>query len=86
MACGTPAIVSKGAGASEVLTDGVDSLLVDPARPELIADAVRRLAGAPNEWERISAAGRRFVEENIRWDVYAMKMKEEMKALCRFPA
>ena len=86
MACGTPAIVSKGAGASEVLTDGVDSLLVDPARPEQIAAAVRKLAGAPADWERISDAGRTFVEENMRWDIYARKMKEEMKKLCRFPA
>ena len=86
MACGTPVVVSRGAGASEVLTDGVDGLLVDPARPDKIAEAVRRLAGDPSEWERFSDAGRKFVEENIRWDIYASKMREEMKALCRFHA
>jgi glycosyltransferase involved in cell wall biosynthesis len=86
MACGTPVVVSRGAGASEVLTDGVDSLLVDPAHPDQIAEAVRRLAGDPAEWERFSGAGRKFVEENIRWDIYAAKMREEMRALCRIPA
>jgi glycosyltransferase involved in cell wall biosynthesis len=81
MACGTPVVVSKGAGASEVLTDGLDSLLVDPASPEQLAAAVRRLAENPTEWERLSREGRKFVENNITWRRYAEKMREEMDAI-----
>ncbi len=81
MACGTPVVVSRGAGASEVLTDGVDSLLVEPCRPEQIVSAIRRLADSPGEWTGMSASGRSFVENNIRWDLYALEMRAEMERI-----
>ena len=83
MACGTPVVVSKGAGASEVLTNGTQSILVEPGRPDQIAAAIRRLAMDPAEWGRLSVAGRKFAEENIRWDIYASRMRQEMRDLCR---
>ncbi len=76
MACGTPAIVSRGAGASEVLTHGRNALLVDPCSPGQIADAVERLRKDPSLWESLHREGRKFVEENIRWDLYAARMRE----------
>ena len=82
MACGTPVVVSKGAGASEVLTDGVNSLLVDPASPGQLAAAIRRIAENPLDWARLSGEGRKFVEENITWEHYAGKMRGEMKEAC----
>jgi glycosyltransferase involved in cell wall biosynthesis len=82
MACGTPVVVSKGAGASEVLTDRVNSLLVDPGNPAQIASAIRRIAENPLDWKELSREGRRFVEENITWEKYARKMREEMEAVC----
>jgi glycosyltransferase involved in cell wall biosynthesis len=81
MACGTPVIVSRGAGASEVLTDGLNGLMVDPCRPEQIASCVRKLATSPSLWENLSEKGKKFVEENIRWDLYASRMRAEMETL-----
>ena len=78
MACGTPVVVSKGAGASEVLTDGIDSLLIDPCRPDQLAAAIKRLASSPDEWLRLSLTGRKFVEENITWPIYASNMRRVM--------
>lgn len=75
MACGTPAIVSRGAGASEVLTHGNNALLVDPFSPDQIADAVEQLRENRDLWESLHLEGRRFVEENIRWDLYAKSMR-----------
>jgi glycosyltransferase involved in cell wall biosynthesis len=75
MACGTPAIVSRGAGASEVLTHGKNALLVDPFSPAQIADAVEQLRENGELWKSLHVEGRRFVEENIRWDLYAKSMK-----------
>jgi glycosyltransferase involved in cell wall biosynthesis len=86
MACGTPVVVSRGAGASEVLTDGVNALLVDSRNPLQIAAAIRRLVNSPKDWERLSRAGRSFVESNITWEIYAKKIREEMVSICaRYP-
>lgn len=76
MACGTPTIVSRGAGAAEVLTDRENALLTDPFSPEQIADAVEALARDGSLWRRLHVAGRRFVEEKIRWDLYAAQVRE----------
>ncbi|MFH1903526.1 MAG: glycosyltransferase family 4 protein [Candidatus Omnitrophota bacterium] len=74
MACRTPVIVSRGCGASEVLTDGENALLVPPMSPQRIAEAVICLRNDPALWLKLSANGRQFVETNLRWDIYADKM------------
>jgi len=74
MGCGTPVIVSTGCGASEVLTDGENALLVPPKSHEKIADAIIRLKENPDLWRTLSINGRKFVEENIRWELYAENM------------
>ena len=79
MACGTPAVVSRGCGASEVLMDGVDALVVPPRDPEGFAAAVSRLMDDPVLCARLGDAGRRFVEGNIRWEVYAKNMLAEFE-------
>jgi len=79
MACGTPAVVSRGCGASEVLTDGVDALVVPPRDPEGFAAAVSRLMDDPSLCVRLGDAGRRFVEGNIRWELYAKNMLAEFE-------
>lgn len=76
MACGTPVIVSRGAGASEVLTHGKNALLVAPFSPAQIADAVCALNSNQDLWRFLHVEGRRFVEENIRWDLYTRRMRE----------
>ena len=76
MACGTPVIVSRGAGASEVLSDRENAILVDPFSPDQIAEAVEELGRNGFLWESLHREGRRFVEENIRWDLYAKGVRE----------
>jgi|SRR3989344_4262046 len=67
MASGMPVIVSKTAGASEVLTDGKNALIVSPHRPHEITDAVRRLLDNKELYFKISREGRLFVERNMSW-------------------
>lgn len=74
MASGCPVIVSKTAGASEVLTDGENALLVPPKSPEAIAVAIERMMKDPLLYERLSQQGRSFVEQNISWRLYAQGM------------
>ena len=74
MARGLPAIVSKSAGAAEVLTNGENALLVSPRSPEEIVRAALRLINDAQLYTRISSQGRKFVEENISWEKSARAM------------
>jgi phosphatidylinositol alpha-mannosyltransferase len=53
-AAGTPAIASEIAGYSDVVTDGVDGVLVPPADPQRLAEELQR---AYHEPERLRAMG-----------------------------
>jgi glycosyltransferase involved in cell wall biosynthesis len=79
MACGTPVVVSNGCGASEVLTDGVDALIAPAYDPGAFASSFSRLMDDPALCARMADSGRRFVEGNIRWDIYAEKMLAEFQ-------
>ncbi len=80
MACGTPAIVSRSAGAHEVLTDGVNAFLIEPKDPRGIAAAVEELISNPALYMQISRNGRAFVEKHISWPQYADAMLELFNA------
>lgn len=76
MASGTPVIVSKTAGASEVIQDGQNGLLVDPMHPEQIAEKIKLLIDQPALRHQLAVNGRRFVEENLSWGKYANNMEK----------
>ena len=71
MASGTPVVLCRTAGASEVLADGENVLLSNPAEPETIARAVELLATDEKKYLRMSEVGSRFVREEITWNKYA---------------
>lgn len=71
MACGTPVIVSRGAGAHEVLVHQKNALLVSPREPRRIADAIENLVLDPALYSLLSRHGRAFAEHNLGWDKYA---------------
>jgi phosphatidylinositol alpha-mannosyltransferase len=61
-AAGTPVIASKIAGYSDVVTDGVDGLLVPPADPQALAEELQLLAHEPERLVAMGEAGRRSAE------------------------
>ena len=74
LACGTPLVTGDTPAARELLTDGVDALLVPVGDPAALAEAIRRLATDRELAERVGAAGRatyvtRASEEvlGVRW-------------------
>jgi glycosyltransferase involved in cell wall biosynthesis len=76
MASGTPVVVSRTAGAHEVLTDGVDAVLVPPKDPPALARAIADLMDDAERRTSLARAGRAFVEAHITWDLYASRMEE----------
>lgn len=59
MAAGRPVVTADGPAPREVLTDGVDALLVPAADPDALAAAITRLAADPRLRARLGAAARR---------------------------
>jgi glycosyltransferase involved in cell wall biosynthesis len=58
MSCGLPAVASAVGGVPEVVTDGVDGLLVPPGDPAALAAALARLAGDAALRARLGSAAR----------------------------
>ena len=62
MAMRVPVVVTGVGGVPELVDDGVNGLLVSPARPEAMADAIEAVARDPERARRLGEAGRRKVE------------------------
>jgi len=59
---------------SEVLSEGENALLVDPRRPDQIAEAIVRLAGDPPLRKALAERGRALVLEGYTSVHYARRM------------
>ena len=57
-AAGTPVVASAIAGYSDVVTDGVDGVLVPPADPQRLAEELQRLYHEPERLAAMGAAAR----------------------------
>ena len=75
LACGRPVITADTPAARELLTDGVDALLVPPGDPAALAEAVRRLAGSDELAGRLAWAGRATYEARASEDVLGARWR-----------
>lgn len=67
-ACGVPVVAARASSLPEIVRDGETGLLVDPSRPDEIADALASLLGDPERARALGRAGavrvaRRFDHE-----------------------
>jgi len=76
MASGLPVVVSNSTGASEVLTHMKNALVFDAKNYKEMANMIEILINNPKLYEYIRFNGRKFVEDNISWDKYGLKMEE----------
>src|SRR5690606_25681297 len=67
MAAGLPVIASAVGAVSEVVEEGVTGLLIRPADPAALAEAMRRLVGDRHLRERLSIESRRS-SQRFSWD------------------
>ena len=82
-AMAVPVVASRIHGIPDVVVDGETGMLVPPADPEALAEAIARLAGDTALRERKGRAGRAYVEREYRWQDNARLMEalyEEMLA------
>jgi glycosyltransferase involved in cell wall biosynthesis len=59
MACGVPVVATSSPGTREIVTDGVDGLLVDRHEPAALADALARVLEEPELRARMAVEARR---------------------------
>lgn len=76
LASGTPVLVSKTAGAHEVLADGKNALFINPMQPEDIAAKVSLLYNNDRLRLKLAGSGLSFVKKNMSWQLYAKNMLE----------
>ncbi|MEW6749577.1 MAG: glycosyltransferase [Candidatus Latescibacterota bacterium] len=74
-AAGLPVVATRHADIPEYVLDGVSGLLVPERDVEALADAIGRLAGAPERWAGMGAAGRAHVEAHYNAVVQAERLE-----------
>jgi glycogen synthase len=76
MACQTAVVASAVGGIVEVVEDGKTGLLVPPARPDLLADALNRVLADPALAREMGQAGRKRVEAQFAWASIAERTEQ----------
>lgn len=71
MACGKTVVASKFGGIRNVITHGVNGLLVDVKIKEEFAGAMLRMINNPEEREAIGLAANKNIVENYSWEAIA---------------
>jgi glycosyltransferase involved in cell wall biosynthesis len=75
LACGTPVVASGVDGIPEVVTDEV-GVLVPPADPEALCEAILSILARPEQWDAMSRSARERAVEHYDWarlaDQYVM--------------
>ena len=79
MASGTPPVASNIAGYSDVVTDGVDGVLVPPADPQALAEELQRLWHEPERRAAMGEAGRESAQR-YAWPHVAEEVKSVYEA------
>ena len=76
MACQTAVVASAVGGIVEVVEDGKTGLLVPPARPDALAEALNRVLANPALARAMGQAGRRRVEAHFSWASIAERTEQ----------
>jgi glycosyltransferase involved in cell wall biosynthesis len=74
MACGIPVVGTKVGGMLETILDGQTGLLVEPERPDLLANAVVPLLSDRETASRMGAMGRARAVEHFSWRARADRL------------
>jgi glycosyltransferase involved in cell wall biosynthesis len=68
MAAGAPVVATDVGGTSEALIDGVNGMLVQPGRPELLAASIERLLSEPSLARQLGDRARRTIADRFSLD------------------
>lgn len=80
MACGTPVVASSVGGIPDVVTPEV-GILVPPADPDALSNAIQSILGDPDLWNFMSRMARKRAVDYYDWSVIADQYIEIYKTL-----
>jgi len=75
-ACGKPSIAGRAGGTAAAVVDGVTGYLVDPDKPEELAERIAGLLDEPQLARQLGANGRERVEREFDWCERARVLSE----------
>jgi UDP-glucose:(heptosyl)LPS alpha-1,3-glucosyltransferase len=82
MACGLPVIVSKDAGVSEWIHDGLDGVVLqDAENPQELAGVIRKLVTEPESMQRMGDGAARTAA-TLSWDRHADALYRTLRSSC----
>lgn len=70
-----PVIASNVGGVPEIVINNVNGILVPPAQPALLADAIEHLIELPEERQRMGSAGRKLAKGYFSFDEQTIKIE-----------
>lgn len=85
MALGKPCIATRGGAAEEICTDGVDGLLVDPSRADLLAASILRIHRNPEAAAAMGARARRTIARRFSLETCAQRVRNVYEAVLSAP-
>lgn len=81
MAMGRPIVASRLDQIGDVLTDGVDALLVPPGEPDVLANAIARLIDAPALAQQLASRARAAALERHTWKRHTERILQTLQGL-----
>ncbi|GGK09097.1 glycosyltransferase [Luteimonas terricola] len=75
-ACALPIVATRVGGNSEIVTDGVNGLVVPPRDPEALAAAIDNLLDDPRRAAEMGRAGRAWLLSNATFEVMASRYRD----------
>jgi len=83
MAAAKPVIVSRQAGASEIIQSRVNGIVVEHAKPQEIAKRAEWLMNNPKMRRKIGENAYEYVVKNLSWEKYAKNMENAFQEAIR---
>ncbi len=83
LCAGRPVVTGDSPAARELLTDGLDALLVDRGDPRSLVRALRRLASEPALGERLRAGALRLARTRLSREAIGLQLKAALAEVVR---
>jgi phosphatidylinositol alpha-1,6-mannosyltransferase len=78
-ACGLPVIAGNSGGAPDAVLAGKTGLVVEGTKTEVVASAVVELLLDPKRSQAMGLAGREWIIQEWRWDIWSARFAELLK-------
>jgi glycosyltransferase involved in cell wall biosynthesis len=83
LACGTPCVASRVGGIVDIITEGLNGYLVEPASPKALAKRISRLITDDRLREEMGRQGRESIEKRFAWRVQAQEILDVYRKIVR---